>query len=74
MRAAAAYPAPPKAAFLCIDDHENLLECEESFLRKLWLHGSDICQTVARAGTGFRVLGRRRNPGLPYARNESLRY
>jgi CheY-like chemotaxis protein len=29
---AAAYPALQKAAFLCIDDNEDLLECEKSFL------------------------------------------
>jgi len=45
MRAAAAYPALQKAAFLCIDDHENLLECEESFLESF---GSTVLTSAKR--------------------------
>jgi hypothetical protein len=32
---AAAYPALQSAVLLCIDDDEDVLECEKSFLEKL---------------------------------------
>ena len=53
---AAAYPALQKTAFLCIDDHEDLLECEKSFLESFG-YGSDSCKRRQGTGTGFRLPG-----------------
>ena len=66
---AAAYPALQKAAFLRIDDNEDLLECEKSFLESF---GSTVL-TAANGGKGLELAFEYRcNPGLPHARNESL--
>jgi response regulator RpfG family c-di-GMP phosphodiesterase len=48
---AAAYPALQKAAFLCIDDNEDLLECEKSFLESF---GYTLL-TAANGGTGLEL-------------------
>ena len=48
---AAAYPALQKAAFLCIDDNEDLLECEKSFLESF---GYTVL-TVANGGKGLEL-------------------
>jgi DNA-binding response OmpR family regulator len=46
---AVAYPSLQTAAFLCIDDHENLLECEMSFLESF----GSTALTSANGGKGL---------------------
>jgi CheY-like chemotaxis protein len=48
---AAAYPALQKAAFLCIDNNEDLLECEKSFLESF---GYTVL-TAANGGKGLEL-------------------
>jgi hypothetical protein len=46
---AAACPSLQTAAFLCIDDHENVLECEKSFLESF----GSTALTSANGGKGL---------------------
>ncbi len=51
MNHAAVYPALQKATFLCIDDNEDLLECEKSFLESF---GYTVL-TAANGGKGLEL-------------------
>ena len=69
---AAVYPVLESAVLLCIDDNEDLLECERSFLESF---GYSVL-TAESGGKGLaslQALGGRCNPGLLHARNERTR-
>jgi len=51
---AAAYPALQKAVLLCIDDNEDLLECEKSFLESF---GYTVL-TAASGGKGLELASK----------------
>ena len=52
-----AYPELPAGVVLCIDDNQDVLECEKAFLEDLWVYRSDRTQWPQGAGTGFHPFG-----------------
>ena len=51
------HKAIQSAVLLCIDDNQDVLDCEKAFLETFWVYRSDCTQRQQRTGTGFHPFG-----------------